>query len=148
MAAADESPLPPLDQRLGVLATLLTRDTAQAREFWGSLFGWQWQTFEGPTEYHMTRFSETTGGAIYAPDPPDKRGPRVYFDVDDINAGNARVKELGGDPAREGLVGHQRIDTEQLVAWDPQWIVIGCGERPCAEAIAELAHAHAADRGL
>jgi predicted enzyme related to lactoylglutathione lyase len=25
-----------------------------------------------------------------------KRGPRVYFDVDDINAGAARVKELGG----------------------------------------------------
>ena len=72
-------------------------DTEKAREFWGSLFGWQWQTFEGPTEYHMTRFSETTGGAIYAPDPPNKRGARVYFDVDDINAGSARVNELGGE---------------------------------------------------
>jgi uncharacterized protein len=72
-------------------------DTARAREFWGSLFGWQWQTFEGPTEYHMTRLSETSGGAIYAPDTPDKRGARVYFDVDDINAGAARVKELGGE---------------------------------------------------
>jgi predicted enzyme related to lactoylglutathione lyase len=72
-------------------------DTAKAREFWGSLFGWQWQDFSGPTEYHMTRFSETTGGAIYAADPPDKRGTRVYFDVDGINAGIARVKELGGE---------------------------------------------------
>jgi uncharacterized protein len=72
-------------------------DTTRAREFWGPLFGWEWQTFEGPTEYHMTRFSETTGGAIYAPDPPNKRGPRVYFDVDDIGAGNARVQELGGE---------------------------------------------------
>jgi uncharacterized protein len=72
-------------------------DAAKAREFWSSLFGWQWQTFEGPTEYHMTRFSETSGGAIYAPDPPDKRGARVYFDVDDINAGSARVNELGGE---------------------------------------------------
>ena len=26
----------------------------------------------------------------------DKRGPRVYFDVDDINAADARVGELGG----------------------------------------------------
>ncbi|MGH3035780.1 MAG: VOC family protein [Gaiellaceae bacterium] len=77
-------------------------DTAKAREFWGSLFGWEWQTFEGPTEYHMTRFSETTGGAIYEPDPPDKRGARVYFDVDDINAGVARVNELGGE-AGEGM---------------------------------------------
>jgi predicted enzyme related to lactoylglutathione lyase len=77
-------------------------DTAKAREFWGSLFGWEWQSMEGPTEYHMTRFSETTGGAIYAPDPPDKRGARVYFDVDDINAANARVNELGGE-AGEGM---------------------------------------------
>jgi predicted enzyme related to lactoylglutathione lyase len=45
----------------------------------------------------MTRFSETTGGAIYVPDPPDKRGPRVYFDVDDISTSGARVKELGGE---------------------------------------------------
>ena len=71
-------------------------DTAKAREFWSSLFGWQWQDFGGPTEYH-TQFSDSTGGAIYAPDPADKRGPRVYFDVDDINTGNARVKELGGE---------------------------------------------------
>jgi uncharacterized protein len=72
-------------------------DTAKAREFWSSLFGWQWQEFEGPMEYHMTRFSDTTGGAIYVPDPPDKRGARVYFDVEDINAGTARVNELGGE---------------------------------------------------
>ena len=72
-------------------------DTAKAREFWGSLFGWEWQQFEGPTEYHMARFTETTGGAIYAPDPPDKRGTRTYFGVDDINASNTRVTELGGE---------------------------------------------------
>ena len=72
-------------------------DTGRAREFWGSLFGWDWQTFEGPTEYHMTRLSETSGAAIYAPDPPDKRGTRVYLDVDDINAGATRVNELGGE---------------------------------------------------
>lgn len=72
-------------------------DTAKAREFWGSLFGWQFQEYPGsPTEYHMTRFSETTGGAIYGADG-DKRGTRVYFDVDDINAGAARVSELGGE---------------------------------------------------
>jgi predicted enzyme related to lactoylglutathione lyase len=71
-------------------------DTQKARQFWGSLFGWQWQTMEGPVEYHMTQLSDTTGGAIYAADPPGKRGARVYFDVDDIQAGVARVKELGG----------------------------------------------------
>ena len=74
-------------------------DTTKAREFWGLLFGWQFQAFEGaPSEYLMTRFSETTGGAIYEADG-DKRGTRVYFDVDDINTGIARVKELGGEAA-------------------------------------------------
>ena len=72
-------------------------DTAKAREFWSGLFGWEFQAFEGsPSEYHMTRFSETTGGAIME-DDGSTRGPRVYFDVDDINAGAARVKELGGE---------------------------------------------------
>ena len=73
------------------------KDTAQARDFWGGLFGWAFQEFEGsPTEYHMARFSETQGGAIMADDGSTK-GPRVYFDVDDINAGVARVRELGGE---------------------------------------------------
>jgi uncharacterized protein len=77
-------------------------DTAKAREFWGGLFGWEFQAYEGsPTEYHMTRFSDTTGGAITAADGSE-RGPRVYFDVDDINAGVARVKELGGE-ASDGM---------------------------------------------
>jgi predicted enzyme related to lactoylglutathione lyase len=72
-------------------------DTGKAREFWGGLFGWEFQEFPGgPTEYHMTQLSESTGGAVYGADG-DKRGTRVYFDVDDINAGRSRVSELGGD---------------------------------------------------
>ncbi len=71
-------------------------DTGKAREFWGGLFGWEFQAFEGsPSEYHMTRFSDTQGGAIMGAES-DKRGPRVYFDVDDINAATSRVAELGG----------------------------------------------------
>ena len=70
-------------------------DTAKGREFWGSLFGWQFESYPGPSEYHMTRLSETTGAAISNSDP-GKKGTRTYFDVDDINAGAAKVKELGG----------------------------------------------------
>ena len=78
------------------------QDTAQAREFWGGLFGWEFQAYEGsPTEYHMARFSETQGGAVMADDGSTK-GPRVYFDVDDIHAGVARVRELGGE-ASDGM---------------------------------------------
>jgi predicted enzyme related to lactoylglutathione lyase len=68
-------------------------DTSRAREFYGNLFGWEWQTMEGPVEYHMTRTSEDTGGAIF---PGDPGAVRPYFDVEDINAGVARAKELGG----------------------------------------------------
>lgn len=72
-------------------------DTARARAFWGGLFGWEFEEYPGsPTEYHMTRFSETTGGAIMGAEG-DKRGTRVYFDVDDIQAELGRVGELGGD---------------------------------------------------
>jgi uncharacterized protein len=71
-------------------------DTEQGRAFWGSLFGWQFESYPGPSEYHMTRISDTSGGAITNMEP-GKRGIRAYFDVDDINAGAARVKELGGE---------------------------------------------------
>jgi predicted enzyme related to lactoylglutathione lyase len=44
----------------------------------------------------MTRIGEQTGAAITNMEP-GKRGTRAYFDVDDINAGAARVTELGGE---------------------------------------------------
>lgn len=72
-------------------------DTTKAREFWSGLFGWTFEQYPGPSEYHMTRINEQSGAAISQ--EPGKRGPRVYFDIDDINAGVARVKELGGEAA-------------------------------------------------
>jgi predicted enzyme related to lactoylglutathione lyase len=71
-------------------------DTAKGREFWGSLFGWQFEPYPGPFEYHMARFNDRSGGAITNMEP-GKRGMRTYFDVDDINAAATRVKELGGE---------------------------------------------------
>jgi uncharacterized protein len=71
-------------------------DTAKGRQFWGSLFDWQFEAMPGPFEYHMTRISDLAGVAITNMEP-GKRGIRTYFDVDDINAGATRVKELGGE---------------------------------------------------
>jgi hypothetical protein len=70
-------------------------DTAASREFWGSLFGWEFNCFHGPSEYHMTRLGDQQGAAITNMEP-GKRGPRVYFDVDDITDGAAKVGSLGG----------------------------------------------------
>jgi predicted enzyme related to lactoylglutathione lyase len=77
-------------------------DTGRSREFWGSLFGWEFQAYEGsPTEYLMTRTGEQQGGAI---SEGDGSGIRVYFDVDDINASTAKVRELGGEAGDAGPV--------------------------------------------
>ena len=78
-------------------------DTGKAREFWGGLFGWKFEEYPGPSEYHMTQVSDQTGAAITNMEP-GKRGTRVYFDVDDIKVGIARVKELGGEPGDPGPV--------------------------------------------
>jgi uncharacterized protein len=70
-------------------------DTEKSRKFWGSLFGWQFEAYPGPNEYHMARVGDQSGVAVTNMEP-GKRGTRPYFDVDDIKAGVARVKELGG----------------------------------------------------
>ena len=71
-------------------------DTAQARKFYSSLFGWRFDASQGQFEYDTSRISDHSGAAITNMEP-GKRGIRVYFDVDDINASTARVKELGGE---------------------------------------------------
>jgi predicted enzyme related to lactoylglutathione lyase len=71
-------------------------DTGRAREFWGSLFGWEFQEFPGPFEYHTTQITDQQGAAITNMEQ-GKRGTRSYFAVDDAGAGAARVKELGGE---------------------------------------------------
>jgi predicted enzyme related to lactoylglutathione lyase len=68
-------------------------DTQRALKFYGDLFGWEFQNFEGsPTEYHTTQTSEDSGVAVQEGGP----SVRIYFDVDDARAGAARVSELGG----------------------------------------------------
>src|SRR3989442_1922414 len=69
------------------------KDTSRAREFYGNLFGWQFESMEGPVEYHMTRLADDTGGAVF---PGGPGAIRVYFDGDDVNAGVARVHKLCG----------------------------------------------------
>jgi uncharacterized protein len=59
------------------------------------LFGWQFQAYPGPFEYHATQIGGAQGAAITNMEP-GKRGTRPYFAVDDIKAGAARVTELGG----------------------------------------------------
>jgi predicted enzyme related to lactoylglutathione lyase len=70
-------------------------DTSRAREFWTGMFGVQFQTYEGPQEYHMFSNDDQTGGGLM-PRPPGQDGLLVYFGTDDIDAARERAKELGG----------------------------------------------------
>ena len=69
------------------------KDSAQAKEFYGSLFGWQFESY-GDQDYHTTRFDEQSGAAISGGESDSN--PTIYFDTDDIDASISKVRELGG----------------------------------------------------
>ena len=69
---------------------LPAHDTKRAQEFYGRLFGWQFQPFEGQ-DYHTTY---EANGAIH--NAPGRKRPTIYFGTDDIDTALARVRELGG----------------------------------------------------
>lgn len=71
------------------------KDTDRARKFYGALFGWEFSSWDGPVEYHMTTAGGDPGGAVY-PRQGDEPGPRIWFDTDDVDAHIARVRKLGG----------------------------------------------------
>ena len=73
---------------------LPAKDSARAKEFYGSLFGWQFQAF-GDVDYHMTQIDEQSGGAISGMLDGDRA--MVYFDVEDIDSSLDQVRELGGE---------------------------------------------------
>ena len=61
-------------------------DTGQSREFWGGLFGWQFESYPGPSEYHMTQI-----GAA------DRRGNHQHGAR---QAGHPRLLQRGRDQRR------------------------------------------------
>ena len=68
-------------------------DSARATAFWGSMFGWEFESY-GESDYHMTQSTEP-GGAVSGRQE-GQTGVTVYFDTDDVNAGAAKVESLGG----------------------------------------------------
>ena len=70
-------------------------DTGRAQGFWAELFGVQWQSYDGPTEYHMFDNGDQTGGGLM-PRQQGQDGLAVYFNTDDIDASRAKAQQLGG----------------------------------------------------
>jgi predicted enzyme related to lactoylglutathione lyase len=70
-------------------------DVDRAQRFWNGVFGWEFGASVMPDgEYRMARTSEQAGAALM---PGEPGHPNVYFDVDDIEASLAKVRELGGE---------------------------------------------------
>lgn len=67
-------------------------DTGKAQAFYGSLFGWRFEPGNFPDYYMIPNATPLAG--LGTADAPSR--PKVFFGVDDIDAGTARVRELGG----------------------------------------------------
>jgi predicted enzyme related to lactoylglutathione lyase len=91
------------------MSTLLTGDLSAATSFYGTLFGWQPQTFgSGPNAVTLSRLPGYVGGTETQPVPRDvvacmiearDRAPTVWnvdFWVDDTDAAAERATRFGG----------------------------------------------------
>ena len=77
---------------------LSTPDVDGASAFYGGVFGWSTEPFENsPTPYSVIKNGTASNGGIHPPVSPGAP-PHwlVYFGTDDIDAGLAKVEELGG----------------------------------------------------
>lgn len=77
---------------------LASPDLDASSAFYGSLFGWEIAPFEGsPTKYLSIKNGGASNGGMRELDPPGMPPHWLaYFGVQDIDAGLAKVKELGG----------------------------------------------------
>ncbi|MGZ4202783.1 MAG: VOC family protein [Thermoleophilaceae bacterium] len=101
---------------------LNTSDTAGAKDFYGQLFGWNIEQFPGsPQEYLAVKVGEANNGGIQALQMPGVPPHWLaYFGVEDIDAGIAKVEELGG----KKVVGPIDIQIAKIaVVQDPQGAV-------------------------
>jgi uncharacterized protein len=67
-------------------------DIERGRAFYEGLFGWRFEP--GPSGQGFMIGTPTVSGGIHGGDPG--AAPYVFFEVDDMDAAIARVRELGG----------------------------------------------------
>ena len=68
-------------------------DEARAHAFFGSLFGWEFGPGNVPGGSSIA--NATPRGGMHAGGEPGK--PEVWFDVEDVDAAIAQIRELGGE---------------------------------------------------
>ena len=76
---------------------LAAADLDSAPDFYGGLFGWTTEPFEGgPMRYLTVKNVEAVNGGMREKQPEEPPNWSVYFAVEDVDAALARVTELGG----------------------------------------------------
>jgi predicted enzyme related to lactoylglutathione lyase len=76
---------------------LAAADLDTAPDFYGQLFGWQVEPFDGgPMRYLTIKNGSATNGGMREKQPQEPPYWLVYFAVDDVDASVARIGELGG----------------------------------------------------
>jgi predicted enzyme related to lactoylglutathione lyase len=76
---------------------LAASDLDAAPDFYGKLFGWEAEPFEGgPMRYVTIKNGGANNGGMRETQPGEPPNWLVYFAVDDVDAGVAKVGELGG----------------------------------------------------
>jgi uncharacterized protein len=102
---------------------LATRDMEASAAFYGELFGWKVEPFEGTEMPYMTiQTKDGHGNGGIRPVMPADSPPHwlVYFGTDDIEASLGKVSELGGAE----MVGATDIGVGKIaIAQDPQGAV-------------------------
>ena len=76
---------------------LASPDLDSAPGFYGELFGWKTEAFEGgPMPYLTIKNGEGANGGMRPAQPQEPPNWLVYFAVDDVDSAMAKVSELGG----------------------------------------------------
>jgi len=78
-------------------------DTTRAREFWTAMFGVEFQSYDGPTEYHMFQNDDEQSGGGLMPRMEGSEGLTIYFATDDMDATLDKVREAGGTVENEKM---------------------------------------------
>jgi uncharacterized protein len=96
-------------------------DGEKAKAFYGGLFGWEIEAGNVEGGFNFGGVSPAGGGSGGGPTEPR---PLVYFSVDDLDAGIARVRELGGEAGEPEQAGVGRFS----VCKDDQGVEFGIFE--------------------
>jgi predicted enzyme related to lactoylglutathione lyase len=75
----------------------MTSDPEKTKDFYGKVFNWTFQSWEGPVKYELIKTGAAPeGGLMEKPEQAPHPALNVYFLVDDVEATLETAKQAGG----------------------------------------------------